>query len=259
MTALGLGCTGAGTDDEADRSGAEPSPASAESDGPLTGTVLVFAAASLSDAFDELAVAFEEANPGVEIQLNLGGSSALREQILDGAPADVFASANETTMAEVVAAGRVTGSGEVFVTNRMQIAVPPGNPGGVTGVADFADPDLVNGLCTPEVPCGDFARQILDRADVDASIDTYEPDVRALLAKIEADELDAGIVYATDVLAAGDRVAAIDIPADVNVTAGYAIARLVGGANPGAGQAFVDFVLSADGRAILAAWGFSTR
>ena len=221
------------------------------------GTVLVFAAASLTDAFADVAAAFEAAHPGTEVQLNLAGSAALREQILEGAPAAVFASANQSNMDAVVDAGEVAGEAREFARNRLQIAVPAGNAAGVTGLDDFANGDLLIGLCAEGVPCGDFARGALDNAAVEAAVDTNEPDVRALLTKIGADELDAGIVYVTDVLAAGDLVDGIDIPDEFNVVAAYPIAELVGSPNAEGGAAFVEFVLSDEGQAILTSFGFT--
>jgi molybdate transport system substrate-binding protein len=220
------------------------------------GELLVSAAASLTDAFGEIETAFESANPGVDVLLNLGSSSSLREQILEGAPADVFASANTSNMDQVVKAGGATDP-QVFVTNLLQIAVPTGNPGGVSGLEDFAREELLIGLCAEDVPCGDFGRQALEKAGVTASIDTNEPDVRALLTKIGAGELDAGITYVTDVLAAGETVEGVDIPEDVNVVAEYQIARLTSAPNPDAAGAFVAFVLSEPGRGILADYGFT--
>ena len=219
--------------------------------------VRVSAAASLNDAFSEIKVAFEATHPGVDILLNFGGSSALREQILEGAPVDVFASANMSIMDSVVAAGETVGEPRVFASNLLEIAVPPGNPGGVTSLIDFARPDLLVGLCAEAVPCGDFGRKALDKAGVVPSIDSDEPDVRALLNKIELGELDAGIVYVTDVESAGGKVEGIEIPASDNVIATYPIAVLVSAPNPqGAGE-FVEFVMSDAGQEILARYGFA--
>ena len=220
-------------------------------------SVTVFAAASLTDAFGEIADAFEEANPGVEVELNLAGSSALREQILSGAPADVFASANTSNMAEVVDEG-LAADPEVFALNDLQIVVPAGNPAGVESLDDFADADLLIGLCAAEVPCGDLGRQALAAAGVEARPDTEEPDVRALLTKVAEGELDAGIVYRTDVASAGDDVEGIDIPDDVNVVAEYPIATLTESSAAELAEAFVAFVLSDDGQAILAGYGFGS-
>jgi molybdate transport system substrate-binding protein len=216
--------------------------------------VLVSAASSLTDAFTAIAAAFEAANPGVDVVLNYGGSSVLREQIIAGAPADVFASADAPNMSLVVAAGEAEDP-QVFATNRMEIAVPAENPGDVTGLGDFADEDLLIGLCAAGVPCGDFARVVLDRAGVAVAVDSNEPNVRALLTKIGSGELDAGIVYATDIASTGD-VAGIAIPAGDNVSASYPIATTSGGANPDGAAAFVAFVLSVDGQSILARHGF---
>ena len=220
--------------------------------------ILVSAAASLTDAFTEMEAAFEAGHHGANVTLNLSGSSALREQLLEGAPVDVFASANTTTMDQVVAAGRVVGAPTVFAHNTLQIAVPAGNPGNVMGLADFADTALLIGLCAQAVPCGDLARHVLDNAGVVPSVDTNEPDVRALLTKIEFGELDAGIVYVTDVAASNGAVVGIAIPDDVNVVADYPIAVLSNAANPVGAAAFVAFVMSADGRAILGRHGFGT-
>ncbi len=224
----------------------------------LEGELLVSAAASLTDAFAEVEVAFEAANPDLDVLLNLGPSSGLREAILEGAPADVFASANTSNMDQVVEAGDVSGEPEIFVTNLLQIAVPAGNPGEVAGLEDFAREELLIGLCAEDVPCGDFGRQALENAGVTPAIDTNEPDVRALLTKIENDELDAGIVYVTDVLTSSPgEVEGIAIPAEVNVVAEYPIASLAGAPNPDAAAAWVEFVLSDEGQAILTSYGFT--
>lgn len=240
-------------DDDGDAADTTTTTGAAESD--LEGTITVFAAASLTDAFDEIDAAFEDANPGVTIEVNFGASSALREQILAGAPADVFASANTSNMDQIVEAGAASGPVD-FVTNLLEIAVPAGNDAGVSGLADFANADLLIGLCAEEVPCGEFGREALANSGVTPSVDTNEPDVRSLLTKIEAGELDAGIVYVTDVTAAGDTVEGIDIPADENVTATYPIASLTDTTNTEVADAFVAFVLSEDGQDILTSFGF---
>lgn len=218
--------------------------------------VLVSAAASLTDAFAEMAAAFERAHPGTDVVLNLAGSSALREQILQGAPADVFASANMSNMEQVVEAGEVAAEPDVFARNLLQIAVPAGNPAGITGLADFGRPDLLIGLCAEGVPCGDFARQVLTRAGVTPAVDTNEPDVRALLTKIEAGELDAGITYVTDVASAEGKVQGVGIPENENVVAEYPIAVLANAPNPDGASRFIQFVLSDAGQKILAGYGF---
>lgn len=223
-----------------------------------TETLVVSAAASLDEAFTEIAAVFEKQNPGTHVVLNVAGSSTLREQILEGSPVDVFASANIANMDAVAEADGVSGQPEVFALNRLQIAVPAGNPAGIESLADFADEALLIGLCAEGVPCGDFARETLAMAGVEASIDSNEPDVRALLTKIGAGELDGAITYVTDVAAGGDDVEGIDIPDDVNVVARYPIATMSGAANPDAAEAFVELVTSETGQAILRDHGFAS-
>ena len=219
--------------------------------------VLVSAASSLTEAFVEMEEAFETANPEIDVVLNLGGSSALREQILAGAPADVFASANMSNMDRVASAGDVKGAPVVFARNRLEIAVPSGNPGGVNGLTDFARGDLLIGLCAEDVPCGDYGREALKKADVVPAVDTDEPNVRALLTKIEVGELDAGIVYVTDVVSTVGGVDGIEIPDSENVYADYPIAALTDAPNADGAAAFVLFVLSDEGRSILSDHGFA--
>lgn len=218
-------------------------------------TVRVFAAASLTDAFTELAVDFEAANPGVTVELNLGASSALREQILEGAPADVFASANTSNMDQVVEAGNIEGTPRVFVRNALEIAVPAGNPAGITGLADLGREELLIGLCAEEVPCGQFGREALTAAGVRPAPDTDEPDVRSLLTKVAEGELDAGLVYRTEVLA-DDAVEGIAIPADQNVVADYPIATLAEAGEQAMAAAFVEYVLGVEGQELLVSYGF---
>jgi molybdate transport system substrate-binding protein len=261
VPALLVAACGGDDDDDATDTGtgdgsAETTEAPAEEPA-LEGDITVFAAASLTDAFDEVGTAFEEANPDVNVELNYGPSSGLREQILEGAPADVFASANTSNMDQVVEGGAAEAP-ENFVTNQLQIAVPTGNPGEVDGLDDFGDADLLIGLCAEDVPCGEFGREALANAGVTPEVDTNEADVRALLTKVESGDLDAGIVYVTDVLAAGDAVEGVDIPAEDDVTATYPIAALTDSGNAEVARAFVDFVLSDEGQEILASYGFDS-
>jgi molybdate transport system substrate-binding protein len=211
-------------------------------------SVRVLAAASLTDVFGDLGDAFTADHPDVELQFDFGPSSGLAAQIREGAPADVFASADETAMADAT-----DHDATPFAANALQLAVPAGNPAGITGLADLADPDLLVGLCAEEVPCGRAAQAVLERAGVTASVDTFEPDVRSLLTKLEAGELDAGIVYRTDVLAAGGEVEAVDARGADAVVSVYPIVALSDGAAAGD---FVAFVLSDEGQAVLAAAGF---
>jgi len=215
----------------------------------------VSAASSLTDAFADIEQAFEAENPGVDILLNVAGSSLLREQILGGAPVDVFASANPTVMETVIEAG-LADAPTTFTGNRLQIGVPAGNPAGVVGIEDFADEKLLIGLCAQAVPCGSLARDILTDAGIEPAIDTSEPDVRSLLTKLEAGELDAGIVYLTDVLAS-DEVTGIEISDAVDRVAEYLIAVVAEASNRTGAEDFVAFVLSAEGQQILATHGFT--
>jgi molybdate transport system substrate-binding protein len=254
---LGLvGAPAACGDDDDTGSGSEEGSSATAAASDLEGSITVFAAASLTDAFDEVGAAFEDANPDVFVELNYDGSSSLRDQILAGAPVDVFASANTSNMDAVAEGGAVAGAAETFVTNVLEIAVPTGNPGGIEGLDDLGDDSKLIGLCAEEVPCGEFGREALANAGVTPAPDTNEPDVRSLLDKVSSGDLDAGIVYVTDVEAAGDTVEGIEIPAADNVVAEYPIATLAEAGAPEVADAFVAFVLSDDGQAILGSYGF---
>ncbi len=213
----------------------------------LSGTVNVFAAASLTGSFQEIADAFTAENPDVEIVFNFGGSSGLATQIVEGAPADVFAAASPATME----ASGATDTQD-FATNVLEIAVAKGNPGDIQGLDDFANPDKLIALCAVEVPCGAAADKLLTEAGITPSVDTYEQDVKAVLTKVELGEVDAGLVYVTDVLDAGDAIEGIEVD---STPVKYPIATLT---DNEAAAAFVAFVLSAKGQAILKAAGFGT-
>jgi len=222
---------------------------------PVSGTITVLASASLTEAFTTLGEQFESAHPGVKVTLGFAASSALARQIASGAPADVFASASAPTMDAVVAAGAATDP-TTFATNSMQIAVPPSNPGKVTGVGSLAAADVTTALCQPQVPCGAAAEQVFATAGVRVTPVTLEPDVKSVLSKVRLGEVDAGLVYLTDVLAAGDEVRGVAIPDDVNASTSYPIASLTASENPGTAAAFVDYVLSPAGAGVLGAAGF---
>ncbi len=221
----------------------------------VDGELTVFAAASLADVFAELAGVFEARHPGVTVRLELGASSSLREQVLAGAPADVFAAADERNVAAVVDAGEASSPVD-FATNELQIAVPAGNPAGVQGLADLADEDLLVGLCAVEVPCGSLAREAFRRAGLTPRPDTEEPDVRALLAKIRSGDLDAGVVYETDVRASAPAVEGVDLPAGVAVETTYPLVVLDRTTERDVAEAFVALVTSEEGRTVLSAAGF---
>ena len=229
----------------------------AASDAPagLGGTLTVSAAASLTDVFSDLGGRLEADNPGLDVQFNFAGSSALAAQVTQGAPADVFASANESQMAVVTDAG-MADDPQVFAANVLQIAVPAGNPAGVTGLADLAREDLTIAVCSPQVPCGAAAEDVFAAAGVAAVPDTLEEDVRAALTKVELGEVDAALVYTTDVTAAGDAVEGIDVPEAEQQVNDYPIAVLADAPNPEAATAFVELVRSEEGRQALADAGF---
>jgi molybdate transport system substrate-binding protein len=222
----------------------------------VSGTIAVFAAASLTGAFKDEAAAFQKQHPKATVQLNFAGSAALATQIDQGAPADVFASADQPNMQKVVAAGNASGP-RSFASNRLEIVVGAGNPKGVHGLADLANPALIVVLCASAVPCGNYADEALAKAGVKVTAKSQEQDVNAVVTKVALGEADAGIVYVTDVNAAGSKVAGVPIPAADNVDATYPVATLKGGANPAGGKAFVDFLLSPPGQAILARYGFA--
>ncbi len=232
VTASALGACGGGDDD----------------------TVLVLAASSLTDAFAELEIAFEAANPEIDIEVSFAGSSALRLQIDQGAPADVIAVANERVMTELAGEGHVEES-TVFATNSLVLAAYPGEADRVLGLDSLEDDDLLVGLCAAQVPCGEYALDALERAGITPAVDTEEPDVRALTAKLASGELDAGIVYATDVAARGGDLVVIETLDGADVR--YPIARLTDAPNASEAAAFVEFVLSEQGRSILDAAGFA--
>lgn len=231
--------------------------APAETAGPQDRTLTVFAAASLTDVFTELETRFEAGNPGVEVVLNLGASSDLAQQLVNGGPADVFASASTSTMATVTEAGLVEGTPEVFARNRLQIVTAPGNPEGVTGFADLARPDLQVVVCAPQVPCGAAAERIEEATGITLTPVSEEPDVRSTLGRVSTGNADAGLVYVTDVLAAGADVQGITFPESGEAVNTYPVVALKDAADADLAQDFVDLVVSDTGQSILAAAGFA--
>jgi molybdate transport system substrate-binding protein len=221
----------------------------------LSGSITVFAAASLTGAFTDLGKRFEAANPGTKVTFSFGPSSGLATQITNGAPADVFASASAKNMDQVVAAKEAS-SPVTFANNVMEIAVPPGNPAKIATVADLAHRRNKVVLCAADVPCGATALKVFQNAEVTVKPVSEEVDVKSTLAKVELGEADAGVVYVTDVLAAGDKVKGIEIPADVNASTSYPIAPLTDSKNTALAKAFSDYIVSADGRQVLTAAGF---
>lgn len=216
-------------------------------------TVTVSAAASLTGTFTDLAHQFEAAHPGVTISLNFGGSAQLAEQVNSGAPVDVFAAASQATMDQVTKAGHASGTPKIFVRNVLEIAVPPGNPARITGISDFGRDSLRLAVCLPKVPCGAAAQKIFTVTGVKARPDTQEDDVKGVLTKVELGEADAGLVYRTDVRAAGSKVEGIDFPESGKVVNDYPIVTV---SNSQTAADFVAFVLSDTGRAVMTEAGF---
>jgi molybdate transport system substrate-binding protein len=236
---------------------------------PSTGAITVFAASSLTDAFRKIAVGFRQANPGTSIEFNFGGSPALVTQLDQGASADVLATADQQSMDAARAKGLVRDGGTPFARNRLAIIVPKSNPAHLTTPADLAQPGLKLVLAQKDVPAGNYARQALARLDgapgygggysaaVLANVVSDEPNVKAVVTKVQLGGADAGIVYVTDVTASvsGD-LAMIAVPDAYNVIATYPIAVTKEARRAGVAQAFIDYVLSPAGQAVLEGYGF---
>ena len=240
-------------------SGGDATSASDSSGGDeLSGSVTVFAAASLTGSFTDLAADFEAAHPGVSVDLNLAGSSDLATQIVEGAPADVFASADAKNMSTVVDAGLADGDPVDFATNVLEIAVPPGDPAGVRDLADLADPDLKVVVCAPAVPCGAATTTVTEAAGVALTPVSEESSVTDVLGKVTSGEADAGLVYVTDIAAAGDAVEGVPFDESAEAVNTYPIVALTDSRESDAAQAFVDYVAGPDGRSVLSAAGFGS-
>lgn len=236
-----------------------PSPTSSSSAGggaALSGTLTVFAAASLKAAFTELAERFMAAHPGVSVQTSFAGSSDLVTQITEGAPADVFASADTRNMDKLVGAGLVAGEPIPFATNVLEIAVPPGNPAGIGSFADLAKPGVKLVVCAPQVPCGSATVSVEQSSGVTLAPVSEESSVADVLAKVESGEADAGLVYVTDVAGAGPAVQGVPFPESSAAVNTYPIAVIAGASDPVAAEAFVELVAGEQGQEVLSAAGF---
>jgi len=220
-----------------------------------TGTITVFAAASLTGTFTQLGHQFEVAHPGDTVKFSFGSSSSLATEITSGAPADVFASAAPANMDTVVSAGDAS-SPQDFAKNTAEIAVPPTNPANVASVADLAKPTVKVALCQPQVPCGVIAAKVFTNAGITVHPVTLEPDVKSTLTQVELGSVDAGVVYVTDVLAAGAKVKGITIPANDNASTLYPIAAISNSTHLSVAQQFIAYVLSPAGQQVLTAAGF---
>jgi molybdate transport system substrate-binding protein len=240
------GCSSSGSGSSA--SSPSSSPAS-------TGTITVFAAASLMGTFTQLGKQFETAHPGDTVKFSFGPSSGLAAQITSAAPADVFASAATANMQQVVSAGDAANP-QNFAKNIMEVAVPPSNPAKVSSVNDLAKKSVKVALCQPQVPCGVVAAEIFKNAGLTVKPVTLQADVKSVLSQVELGNVDAGMVYVTDVMAAGTKVKGVTIPANDNASTLYPIATITSSKQKSEAQAFVAYVLSPAGQQVLTAAGF---
>ena len=234
-----------------------------------SGTLTVFAAASLTDSFTEIKATFEKANPGVTVTYNFAGSQALVTQMTQGAPADVFASADQANMDNATKGGVIAGTPQTFVKNKLVIIVPKDNRAGIMTPKDLAKPGIKFDTAQASVPVGAYTQQALDnysklpdygadfKANVNKNTVSQEDNVKAIVQKVQLGEADAGIVYATDAQAAKDKLTLIDIPDAQNVIATYPVAVVKGAKQAALGQKFIDYLLSADGQAIMQKYGFA--
>jgi molybdate transport system substrate-binding protein len=255
---LALSACSSSDDSSSDGSASDGSgsAASGSASDKLSGTVTVFAAASLKESFTTLGKTFEKAHPGTKVTLSFGGSDSLAASITGGAPADVFASASPKTMKIVTDAGDAAGTPATFVRNQLEIATPPGNPDRISSLKDLTKSGRKVVLCDKEVPCGAAAQKALDAGGLKLTPVSYEQDVKAALTKVELKEADAAVVYRTDVRAAGDRVAGVEFPESAAAVNDYPIVRLKDTKNTEAAKAFIALVRSAEGRRVLTGAGF---
>jgi molybdate transport system substrate-binding protein len=249
------GCSSSSSPSTPSGAGSSSTPAASSSSAAQTGTITVFAAASLKEAFSQLGQQFEAAHPGDTVKFSFGASSALATQINSGAPADVFASAAPKNMDQVVTPGNASNP-QNFAKNTAEVAVPPSNPAKVTSVNDLAKSSVKVALCQPQVPCGVVAAGVFKNASITVKPVTLQPDVKSVLSQVELGNVDAGVVYVTDVMAAGAKVKGVTIPAVENASTLYPIAALTHSKDPSIAHAFVAYVLSPSGEQVLKAAGF---
>ncbi|MEU6367837.1 molybdate ABC transporter substrate-binding protein [Streptomyces sp. NPDC046931] len=254
LLALSACSSSSGSDSGSDS--AKKSGSSASSAPKLSGTVTVFAAASLKESFTALGKEFEKEHPGTKVSFNFGGSDTLAASITGGAPADVFAAASPKTMAVVTDKKDTAGTPVTFVRNQLEIATLPGNPHKVSSLKDLTKSDLKVVLCDKTVPCGAAAQKALDASRLRLTPASYEQDVKSALTKVELKEADAAVVYRTDVKAAGDKVQGVEFPESAKAVNAYPIALLRNAPNTEAAEAFIALVRSAEGRNVLTEAGF---
>jgi molybdate transport system substrate-binding protein len=222
----------------------------------LSGTLVVFAATSLTAAFDKIGTQFHDVNPGVTVKFNYNGSSSLATQINQGAPADVFASASPKNMTTVTDEQMTSSAPKDFAANSGEIMVESGNPKNIKSVADLANSSLKVVTCAPDVPCGALATEIFKNAGVTVKPVSQEENVGGVVTKVSLGEADAGIVYVTDVKANGSKTTGVSLPDNQNQVTDYPIAPIKGAPNAAAATAFISFVLGAEGQQILESFGF---
>jgi molybdate transport system substrate-binding protein len=223
----------------------------------LSGNLTVLAAASLTGAFTKIGTQLHARNPALDVKFSFAGTPTLVAQIQQGAPADVFASADQKNMQTVVTGGFNAGTPNVFAHNKLEIAVGAGNPKHVTSVSDLANPALKVDVCAPAVPCGSYSTTVFGKAGVKVTPVSQEQDVKSVLTKVSLGEADAGIVYVTDVKSAAGRVSGVDIPEQHQIVARYPIAVMKDSKKAQLAHRFVDYVLSPAGQTVLATYGFS--
>ena len=247
----------AGCSSSSSPSASASSPASASASAQaLSGTITVFAASSLDQVFPALAKTFEAAHPGTDVKFSFAGSDTLAAQIDQGAPADVFASANQSTMETVEKAGNTTGTPTVFVKNTLEIAVEPGNPKDIKTLADLTKSGIKVAECAATVPCGSAAVKALAAAKVKLTPVTYETDVTSALTKVELGEVDAALVYHSDILGADGKVEGVVFSTASDAVNSYPIDVLKGSTNASLAQAFVTYILSPSSEQYLLKAGF---
>ncbi|MFT2815939.1 molybdate ABC transporter substrate-binding protein [Leifsonia sp. A12D58] len=256
--ALVIGASACASTDTAPSGTNDASTTPASTTEALEGSITVFAAASLTKTFTALGAAFEEAHPGTHVTFSFAGSSDLVTQLTEGAPADVFASADEANMAKVTTADLASGAPIDFATNVLTIAVPPGNPAKVTSFADLASPDVKTVVCAPQVPCGTATVKIEIATGVTLTPVSEESSVTDVLGKVSSGEADAGLVYVTDVTSAGASVESVGLPEASAAVNTYPITALTGSSNGALAAAFVAFVMGPDGQKVLTIAGFGT-
>ncbi|WP_327313705.1 molybdate ABC transporter substrate-binding protein [Streptomyces sp. NBC_01235] len=251
-----LALSACSSDDSTDASPKSDASSSPKSSPNLSGTVTVFAAASLKESFTTLGKEFEKAHPGTKVAFSFGGSDSLAASVTGGAPADVFASASPKTMKIVTDAGDASGTPATFVRNQLEIATLPGNPDRIASLVDLTRSGVKVVLCDKTVPCGAAAQKALDASKLKLTPVSYEQDVKAALTKVELKEADAAVVYKTDVHAAGDKVAGVDFPESADAINDYPIVQLKDTENAEAAKAFIALVQSAQGQKVLTEAGF---